>query len=91
MKKLLKFLVWLAGVAVFLLVTAHFTLQHLLNTPDFKKTMTGFIAQAFSGDVARGSVQFYSVFAVGLLLFFMTLAMNLLSHWVARRFREEYD
>ncbi len=55
------------------------------------QTMTGFIAQAFSGDVARGSVQFYSVFAVGLLLFFMTLIMNLLSHWVARRFREEYD
>ena len=55
------------------------------------QTMTGFIAQAFSGDVARGSVQFYSVFAVGLLLFFMTLVMNLLSHWVARRFREEYD
>jgi phosphate transport system permease protein len=55
------------------------------------QTMTGFIAQAFSGDVSRGSVQFYSLFGVGLLLFIMTLTMNMLSHWVARRFREEYD
>jgi len=58
---------------------------------DSMQTMTGFIAQAFSGDVSRGSVQFYSVFAVGLLLFFMTLIMNVISHWIARRFREEYD
>jgi phosphate transport system permease protein len=55
------------------------------------QTMTGFIAQAFSGDVSRGSVQFYSLFGVGLVLFVMTFAMNMLSHWVARRFREEYQ
>jgi phosphate transport system permease protein len=55
------------------------------------QTMTGFIAQAFSGDVSRGTVQFYSLFGVGLLLFLMTLGMNILSHWVARRFREEYQ
>ena len=55
------------------------------------QTMTGFIAQAFSGDVSRGSVQFYSLFGVGLLLFLMTFAMNLLSHWLARRFHEEYQ
>ncbi len=58
---------------------------------DSMQTMTGFIAQAFSGDVSRGSTQFYSLFAVGLLLFLMTLTMNILSHWVARRFREEYE
>ena len=41
--------------------------------------------------MSRGSVQFYSLFGVGLLLFVMTFAMNLLSHWVARHFREEYQ
>jgi phosphate transport system permease protein len=61
------------------------------DATDSMQTMTGFIAQAFSGDVSRGSVQFYSLFGVGLLLFLMTLAMNVLSHWVARRFREEYQ
>jgi phosphate transport system permease protein len=55
------------------------------------QTMTGFIAYTFSSDVARGSSQFYSLFGVGLLLFIMTFAMNLVSQWVARRFREVYD
>lgn len=55
------------------------------------QTMTGFIAQAFSGDVARGTPAFYSLFGVGLLLFLMTLLMNILSQWVAQRFRKEYE
>lgn len=55
------------------------------------QTMTGFIAQAFGGDVPQGTVQFYSLFGVGLLLFIMTFSMNLFSQWVARRFREEYE
>jgi phosphate transport system permease protein len=55
------------------------------------QTMTGFIAQAFSGDVPRGTVQFHSLFGAGLLLFIMTFGMNLLSGWVARRFRQEYQ
>lgn len=61
------------------------------NPTESMQTMTGFIAQAFSGDVSRGTPQFYSLFGVGLLLFIMTLAMNILSHWIARRFREEYQ
>jgi phosphate transport system permease protein len=55
------------------------------------QTMTGFIAYTFSSDVARGSSQFYSLFGVGLLLFCMTFVMNLVSQWVAKRFREVYD
>jgi len=55
------------------------------------QTMTGFVAQTFSGDVSNGSVQFHSLFAVGLLLFIMTFAMNLTSQWISRRFREEYQ
>ncbi len=61
------------------------------NPTESMQTMTGFIAQAFSGDVSRGTPQFYSLFGVGLLLFLMTLAMNILSHWIALRFREEYQ
>lgn len=55
------------------------------------QTMTGFIAYTFSSDVARGSSQFYSLFGVGLLLFIMTFLMNIVSQWVARRFREVYE
>jgi hypothetical protein len=43
MNRLLKFLLWVAGLTVLLLITAHFTLRHALNTPKFKAAATGFI------------------------------------------------
>jgi phosphate transport system permease protein len=55
------------------------------------ETMTGYIVQVVSGDAPRGSTIYYSLFAVGLLLFVMTLALNIFSHWFVRRFREEYE
>ena len=55
------------------------------------QTMTGYIVNVFTGDVVYGSIEFQSLFAVGLLLFLMTLAMNILSNWVARRFRKDYQ
>lgn len=55
------------------------------------QTMTGFIAYTFSSDVSRGTPAFYSLFGVGLLLFCMTFVMNLVSQWVTKRFREEYE
>lgn len=64
---------------------------HWWDVTQDMQTMTGFIAITFSSDVSRQSVEFYSLFGVGLLLFVMTLAMNLLSQWVTNRFREEYD
>jgi phosphate transport system permease protein len=55
------------------------------------QAMTGYIVQVLSGDVARGSTVYYSLFAVGLLLFCMTLVMNVISQWFVARFREEYQ
>ena len=55
------------------------------------QTMTGFIVQAFSGDVVVGSPAYLSLFAVGLLLFCITFVLNLLSQWVVNRFREVYE
>jgi phosphate transport system permease protein len=55
------------------------------------ETMTSYIVQVISGDAQRGSTIYYSLFAVGLLLFVMTLALNIFSHWFVRRFREEYE
>src|SRR4051794_18246702 len=55
------------------------------------QTMTGFIVQAFSGDVVVGSLPYLSLFAVGLLLFFMTLVLNMISHWAVGKFREAYE
>lgn len=54
------------------------------------QTMTGFIVQITSGDAAFGTNLYYSLFAVGMSLFVMTLIMNIISAWLTKRFREEY-
>ena len=65
--------------------------QLTANPLEPMQTMTGFIVQAFSGDVVVGSLPYLSLFAVGLLLFFITLGLNLTSHWVVGKFREAYE
>jgi phosphate transport system permease protein len=55
------------------------------------QTMTAYIAVVATGDLSTGSLDYKSVFAVGTLLFVMTLAMNLLSIRLVRRYREVYE
>lgn len=54
------------------------------------QTMTAYIIQAVGGEASRGSLTFKSIFAVGLLLFAMTFALNIVANWIVRRFREVY-
>lgn len=54
------------------------------------QTMTGFIAQTAGGENPVGSVSYNTLFAVGLLLFAMTLVINIVSIALVRRFREVY-
>lgn len=53
-------------------------------------TMTGFIARAALGDSRVGSLEYNTLFAVGLLLFVLTMAVNFVSVRIVRRFRQEY-
>jgi len=55
------------------------------------ETMTGHIARISGGDISYASIQYTSIFAIALVLFFMTLLLNLLSGWVVSRFREVYE
>ncbi len=55
------------------------------------QTMTAYIVQVATGDVPQGGVVYESIFAVGLVLFLMTLTMNLASQRITRRFREVYE
>ena len=55
------------------------------------ETMTAYIVQVSQGDAPAGSIEFKTIFAVALLLFAITLGMNLLSQYVVGRFREEYE
>ncbi len=54
------------------------------------QTMTGFIANAALGDSRVGSLEYDTLFAVGLLLFIITLLINFVSIRFVRRFREAY-
>lgn len=55
------------------------------------QTMTAYIGGRATGDIAHGTVVYDSIFAVGTLLFAMTLAMNMLAIRLVRRFREVYE
>jgi phosphate transport system permease protein len=55
------------------------------------ETMTAFIAATGQGDVPTGSVEYKTIFAVGLTLFVGTLAMNIVSIRLVRRYREVYE
>jgi phosphate transport system permease protein len=55
------------------------------------ETMTAFIAATGAGDVPTGSLEYKTIFAVGLTLFVMTLVMNLVSIRLVRKYREVYE
>ncbi len=55
------------------------------------QTITSFIGGTATGDIATGTLQYDTIFAVGLLLFLMTFSMNILAIRLVRRFREEYE
>ena len=61
-----------------------------LNPLESVETMTAYIVQVSLGDSPSGSLQFRTIFAVGMLLFLMTFALNMASNWLRRRFREVY-
>jgi phosphate transport system permease protein len=54
------------------------------------ETMTAYIVQVSLGDTPQGTIEYRTIFAVGMLLFIMTFGLNLISTWLRERFREEY-
>ncbi|MCC7119377.1 MAG: phosphate ABC transporter permease subunit PstC [Anaerolineales bacterium] len=55
------------------------------------ETMTGHIARISGGDLSYNSIDYTSLFSIALMLFLVTLALNLISQWVVNRFRERYE
>ncbi len=55
------------------------------------ETMTAFIGATGTGDVPTGSIEYKTIFAVGLTLFVITLVMNLFAIRLVRRYREVYE
>jgi phosphate transport system permease protein len=65
--------------------------QFGLNVGQSMETMTAFIAATAKGDIATGSTAYKTVFAVGTLLFLITLVMNLISIRFVRKYRQVYE
>lgn len=62
-----------------------------LNPFEAAETMTGHIARISGGDLSYNTIDYNSIFAIGMTLFVMTLLLNIISRQVVRRFREVYD
>jgi phosphate transport system permease protein len=54
-------------------------------------TMTSYIVQVVIGDAPHGTVEYNTIFAVGLVLFMMTFALNIIANRIRKRFREVYE
>jgi phosphate transport system permease protein len=56
-----------------------------------QETLTAYIVQVSLGDTPAGSIAFKTIFALGTTLFAITLALNVASQRIVRRFRERYE
>ncbi len=55
------------------------------------ETMTGHIVRISGGDLSYDTIDYNSLFAIGLVLFFITLGLNMLSRRIVRKYREVYE
>ena len=62
-----------------------------LNPFQGAETITGHIVRISGGDLSYDSIDYNSIFAIGLMLFFITLTLNIISQRIVRRFREVYE
>jgi phosphate transport system permease protein len=61
------------------------------NPLEGMQAMTAYIVQISLGDTPRGTLQYSTIFAVGLVLFVTTLLLNIAAQWLLSRFREVYE
>jgi phosphate transport system permease protein len=61
------------------------------NPFESAETMTGHIVRISGGDLSYDSIDYNSIFAIGLMLFVLTLGLNIISRYVVKRFREVYE
>ena len=78
------------GETMLVTIAAGATPRLTFNPIESIQTMTAFIVQLALGEAAHGSVEYQSIYAVGILLFIITFAMNTMGHWIVRRWRNVY-
>jgi phosphate transport system permease protein len=79
------------GETMIVLIAAGQLAQITFDPRETIETMTAFIGATGNGDVPTGSIEYKTIFAVGLTLFVITLVMNLISIRLVRKYREIYE
>lgn len=79
------------GETMIVVLAAGSTPNLTFNPVEAIQAMTAYIATTATGDISTGSIDYQAVFAVGTVLFLMTLVMNMISIRLVRRYREVYE
>jgi phosphate transport system permease protein len=79
------------GETMVVLIAAGQLAQITFDPREPVETMTAFIGATGIGDVPTGSIEYKTIFAVGLTLFVMTLAMNVVAIRLVRKYRQAYE
>ena len=78
------------GETMIVTLAAGATPKATLDPTQSIQTMTAFIVQVSKGDTPQGTIVYQSIFAVGLMLFLITLALNIFANRVTLHYQEEY-
>lgn len=79
------------GETMIVALAAGSTPKLTLNPMESIQTITGYIVQVSMGEAAHGGVEYKTIFAVGMLLFVITLLTNYVGNVITKRFREVYE
>ena len=79
------------GETMIVAVASGATSEFTFNPLKAAETMTAHIARISGGDLPYGTVDYNSLFAIALMLFLVTLVLNMVSQWVVSKFREQYE
>jgi phosphate transport system permease protein len=79
------------GETMIVLLVAGNTPNMTLNPVENIQAMTAFIGVTATGDIAQNTIEYDTVFAVGALLFVLTMVMNLISIRFVRKYRQVYE
>jgi len=78
------------GETMIVSIAAGSTPKLTLNPLEGIQTMTAYITQISLGEAPFGSLEYRTIFSVGLTLFLIVFAVNLIGHWMARRYWRQY-
>uniref|UniRef100_A0A7C5U8F9 Phosphate transport system permease protein n=1 Tax=Caldiarchaeum subterraneum TaxID=311458 RepID=A0A7C5U8F9_CALS0 len=78
------------GETMIAAIAGGFRVYYSWDPREAMQTMTAFIAQVATGDAPHGTIEYQSIFAVGLLLFLVTMAFNIVALYIVKRWQVRY-